>query len=224
MAGFIPNILTSKGRTNDGSTNAAEFYDSDNNLVEYIDTEGFYQVRYRDEYVSGRWTSAAAAAAPDEVNVTIGGIATRSYAFDGNNTEESMSNHFEMPHDLAYDLVNAGTLKLEVHTHFRPSTNNDGDVKWFFDWCYTPVFGAPIPMTGVSYIYAVEANTLHYQLLVGVELPVPAGGYGVGGVITFNTRRNPQDGEDTYPDDALFIKTALHVPIDGNGSRQRYIK
>lgn len=213
------------GTTDDGSTNVLELKNFSGEIVEKIDTNGFYSTRYRDEYVSGRWTSAAGAAAPDEVNVTIGGIATRSYAFDGNNTEESMANHFELAHDVQFNKVNDGTLKIEVHTHFRPSTNNAGDVKWFFDWSYTPVDAAPIPMPTISYIKIIALNQLHYHLIAGAELPVPAGGFGLGGIITFNTRRNPNDVQDTYTlDDALFIKTALHVPTDGGGSRQRYVK
>jgi hypothetical protein len=34
---------------------------------------------------------------------------------------------------------------------------------------------------------------------------------------------NIDDG-DTYGADALLLKTALHVPVNSRGSRQRYIK
>ena len=110
--------------TNDGSTNGLTVKDSDGNIVEYTDSDGFHSVRYRDEYVGSPWIPASAAAAPDVVNVTIGGVATQSYAFDGGGTEERLASHFEMAHDIPFAAVNAGTLFIEVHTHFRPSTNN----------------------------------------------------------------------------------------------------
>ena len=212
------------GSTNDGSTNALEIKDSDGDIVEYTDTAGFHQVRYRDEYVGGEWVDAAGAAAPDIVNVTIGGVATRMQAFDGNVTEEKKSNHFEIAHDLPIAKINDGTYKIEWHVHMRPSTNNAGDVKWFMDWSYSPQEGAPIAMTSLSCIKTINANEQYYHLLCGTELPVPVGGYEIGGIINFNLRRTPTDGDDTYGDDILLIKTALHVPTDGDGSRQRYVK
>jgi hypothetical protein len=66
--------------------------------------------------------------------------------------------------------------------------------------------------------------TQYKQYIVGVELPKPTGGFNIGDLILFNIKRIPTDNEDTYGSDALMIKTALHVPVDGNGSRQRYIK
>lgn len=216
--------ITTNCSTNDGSTNGLVIKDSDGTIVEKINTDGFYQIRYRDEYAGGAWLPASGGAAPDLVNVTIGGVAIQSYAFDGGATEERLANHFELAHDLPFTEINDGTYKIEVHTHFRPSTNTAGVVKWFFDWTYTPEGGAPISMTPISYTYTIEINQQYYQFIGGIELPVPAGGFGIGGVITFNTRRTPNDAQDTYASDVIFIKTALHVPIDGNGSRQRYVK
>ena len=89
------------------------------------------QIRWRDEYVSGLWTPASGQAAPDIVGYTIGGVGVNKYTFDGNNTEERLANHFEIPHDLAFDLINNGTLIIEAHVHWQPSTNNSGNVVWF---------------------------------------------------------------------------------------------
>jgi hypothetical protein len=180
-------------------------------------------IYYRDEYVGGPWVPAGANAAPDEVNATIGGVATRKYAFDGGNTEERLSNTFEIPHDMVIAKVNDGTFKAEWHVHFAPSTTAAGVVKWFFDWCYIPPEGAPIAMTSLSCIQAVD-NQLGWNMLCGAELPVPAGGYAIGGIIEFNLRRTPNDTDDTYAADALLYKTALHVPCDTDGSRERYVK
>jgi len=216
--------ITINCSTNDASTNGLVIKDSDNAIVEQINTDGFYQIRYRDEYVGGDWVPASGASAPDLVDVTIGGVATRCYSFDGATTEERIANNFEMAHDLPFTKINDGTYKIEVHTHFRPSTNTAGVVKIFFDWTYTPEGGSPIVLTTIPYTYTIALNQQYYQFIAGAELPVPIGGFGLGGVITFNTRRTPSDTEDTYSSDILFIKTSLHVPSDGNGSRQRYIK
>jgi len=60
--------------------------------------------------------------------------------------------------------------------------------------------------------------------MAGVELPVPSGGYQIGDLIKFNIRRTPTTTGDDYGADFLLYKVALHVPSDGNGSRQRYFK
>ena len=186
------------------------------------------ELRWRDEYVSGVWQPAAAQAAPDVENYTIGGIGVRKYSFDGGNTEERISNHFEIPHDIPIDLINDGTTWIEAHIHWQPSTNNTGTVQWFFDWCYLPLNAAPIAMTGLSYTQTINANEQYFQKLCAFEvggvakLPIPAGGFNIGGIIQFNLRRTPTGDNDTYPDDAILIKVALHVPTDDRGSKNIY--
>jgi len=180
-------------------------------------------ITYRDEYVGGQWVLASANAAPDEVSVTIGGVPTKLYSFDGVNTVERLSNTFEIPHDMVIDKVNDGTFKAEWHVHYAPATTGSGNVKFFFDWCYIPPNGAPIAMTSLSCLKTVN-NNQYNNVVCGTELPVPSGGFGIGGLIQFNLRRSPADAQDTYAADVLLFKTALHVPVDTNGSRERYAK
>lgn len=196
--------------------------DKDGRIVAFIDSNGFKEIRYRDEYIGGPWLEPNGVAAPDTVTVTIGGVTTILKAFDGGVTEERLSNSFEIAHDLPIEQINSGSLKIEWHNHIRPSTNNAGDARLYFDWSYSPPNGAPIPMTSIPCTETIAANKQYHHLLVGSELPVPVGGYQVGGIIDFTIRRTPT--EDTYPDDLLFIKSALHVPTDGDGSRERYVK
>lgn len=204
--------------------NRIEVLDSDGNVKEFIDDNGFKSIRYRDEYVGGEWVNPQGGTPPDDVTVTIGGVSFRMKAFDGGNTQEWFANSFENAHDIAFDELNDGTIKMEAHIHFMPSNNNAGTVKWFFDYCYLPVSGAPIPQTTLSMLNTFAIDKQHVHMLAGVELPIPAGGFNIGDVILFNIRRNPSDEEDTYGSDALFIKCALHVPTNDFGSRQRYIK
>ena len=198
--------------------------DKDGNIVAFIDSNGFKEIRYRDEYVGGPWLVPAGVAAPDVVSAVIGGVTTQCYTFDGGVTEERLSNSFEIAHDLSIDEINEGTLKIEWHNHFRPSTNNAGDVKFFFDWSYSPPNAAPIAMTSLSFVHTIAANKQLHHLIKGVELPVPLGGFAIGGIIDFTLRRTPADAADTYADDILLIKAALHVPTNDYGSRQRYVK
>lgn len=186
-------------------------------------------IRYRDEYVGGSWITPAGAQAPDAIDVTIGGIGMRMLGFDGGNTEEKQSNSFELAHDIAFTRVNSGELNLEAHVHFMPSTNNTGDVKWFFDWVYCPLNGAPLAQTSLSGICTVNANERYFHKIctfkdntATIIIPVPVGGFGIGDIIMFTLRRTPTTTGDTYPDDALLIKCAMHVPVDDKGSLTRY--
>lgn len=218
--------------TKDSSTNAIEVYDSDGTLIFSTDSRGFStKIFYRDEYVGGPWTEASGAAAPDLVNYTIGGIATRKYSFDGVNIEERLSNSFEIPHDIALDQINAETERIEVHIHWMPSTTGSGNVKWFFDYTYIPVNAAPIVQTALSVVVTVSSNQQYFHKINSFQgagailsLPKPSSGFNIGDIIEFNLRRTPTDNDDTYAADAILIKVALHVPCNSPGSRQRYVK
>lgn len=200
-------------------------YDTDGTTPrEEIDSNGFKQVRYRDEFPGGVYQVPAGASAPDVGSYTIGSVATRLYAFDGGTTTETLCNTFEMPHDLDAAGVNAGTYKMEVHVHYMPSDNNAGDVNFYFDWCYIPVNGAAESKTSIALTKTIAANSKYKHYIVGAEMPVPTATYVLGDIILFNVRRVPTDDLDTYGSDVLFLQTALHVPINDFGSRQRYIK
>lgn len=171
---------------------------------------------YRDEYPAFI-QEAGAQASPDNVNVVIGGVNRRIRAYDGNNTEERMSGSFEIPHDYK----EGGTI--EVHVHWRPSDNNSGNVKWFFDWEYSGVNEAPDAQSTLSVTGAVNTNEQHVHKITAIG-NLPANGYTLGDKIGFNLRRTPSDSEDTYGSDALFEQVALHIPVDTLGSRQIYVK
>jgi hypothetical protein len=227
---FIPLIKIFKGTTTNGSTTITEWYDSAGVLREKVDTAGFKQIRYRDEYVAGEWCDASGAASPDLTSYTIGGVGVRLYAFDGGTTEEKKSNHFEIAHDLAFTELNAETEFIEAHIHWMPSTNNTGNVEWFFDYYYHPLNAAPISQTSLSVVSTVSANQQYFHKIDAflssaiVKVPKPSSGFSLGDIISFTLRRTPAGTNDTYGDDAILYKVALHVPTNDFGSRQRYIK
>lgn len=176
------------------------------------------QYTWRDEYPFAL-INAGGAAAPDDIDVTIGGVARRIRAFDGGSTEEKLSGSFEIPHDMAID-----TLALpELHVHWRPATTGTGTVKWYFDWEYSPPEGAPIPMTTVECVEEITVDNQYWHKLTTFGyLPQPSTEFAIGGKIGFNIRRTPTT--DTYTGDVLLEQVSLHVPCDTTGSRQVYIK
>jgi hypothetical protein len=181
-----------------------------------ITLDRFY---WRDEYPA-ILVAAGGAKAPDEVDITIGGVQRRMKSFDGGNTEEVLSGSFEIPHDM----VKSTLVLPEVHVHWRPATGDLGVVKWFFDWEYSPPQAAPIAMDTVDITDAIIANNQHWHKLTTFGyLPQPSTEFSLGGKIGFNIRRTPADGQDTYTGDALLEQIALHVLCD-NGSREIYVK
>lgn len=205
------------------------FGDVDNGNYSYFEADGTYvakglAITYRDEYVGSSYFVPNGASAPDIVDVTIGGVVTKKYAFDGGNTTEKLGNTFEIPHDIAIAQINAGTEFLECHVHFGASNNNTGTVRWVFDWCLIKINGAPIAGTQAIISKAVTANQQYYNLLADVHLAVPEGGFSIGDLIEFTLSRVPTHQDDTYGSDAIFYKVAMHVPCDTNGSRSEYLK
>jgi hypothetical protein len=217
-------VVSISGQT----ANLQEWQNLSGGPVEYITPQGFKAIRYRDEYVGGDWVLGAGGASPDVTTVTISGFGYRVYGFDGGNTLENMSNSFEVPHDLAFDELNNETVFMEAHVHWLPSTNNTGSVIWYFNWTYLPLNGAPIAESQLSVTATVSANQQYFHKISAfesggvVKIPKPSSGFGIGDMILFDVRRVPTG--DTYPDDALLLKCALHVPTNDFGSRQRYIK
>jgi hypothetical protein len=173
--------------------------------------------KWDDEYPSGQWVNAAANAAPDEVNVTIAGLATRKLAFG---TGEAKSNMFEIRHGTALDFVNSGEMPIEFHIHMMPSTNNAGTAIFTFNWTYSPPQGAPIAGTPIDVTFTIAANRQYWHLLAGGNLALPVGGFAIGGKIDFTITRKATG--NTYPDDILFDKCALHRPISNFGSINLY--
>jgi len=205
------------------------FGNVDNGNYSYFEEDGHLvakgeAVTFRDEYVAGDYFAPQGANAPDLVNVTIGGVVTRKYAFDGVNTTEKLGNTFEIQHDIDVEQVNSEVLAIEQHIHLAPSDAGSGVVKFTLDWAYIPPFGAPEAMGSSSTTYEITGNQQYYNLLCGCELSVPTGGFVIGGLIEFTLTRDPSDAEDTYTSDVIFYKTALHVPVDMLGSRDRYTK
>ena len=190
------------------------------------DLNGFVRDEYDDILPSAEWTPASGGTAPDTATHTIGGMAANYKAFDGNATEESMVSTFEILHAIDIDALNRATAPLlaEIHTHGMPATAGAGVVKIFYDLVYQPVNAAPIAWGTYSNLITINANEQYWHKLGGVELTKPSSGYNIGDQIIVKYRRTPNDAQDTYTGDWLFMQCALHMPLNSNGSRQRYTK
>lgn len=180
----------------------------------------YEQPTYRDEYPVAL-LPAGGAAAPDEVDHTIGGVQRRVRGFDGNATEERLSGSFEISHDYMVNAYAVAGRGIEAHLHWRPSTTGTGTVTWYLDWEYSPPNAAPIPQATIQVTATIDSNKQYWHLLhsFGILLQ-PSTPFSLGGKIGFNLRRTPTT--DSYAGDALLEQCALHIPCDKNGSRKIY--
>ena len=185
---------------------------------------GFLRTEYDDVFPGNDWAVPSGASAPDIVTVNIAGVNYVMRAFDGGNTTETMTNSFEITHKLDVVKLNAGTIKPEFHVHCRPSTTGAGVVVWQMTAVHSKPDTEPVSMGTIRCPVTFVANQRYWHKLAGVEFNTPAAGFTIGDTIEFNLFRNPQDSEDTYTGDALMSQCALHMPNNGRGSRQRYIK
>lgn len=206
------------------------FGDVANGDYSYFESDGTYVAKggaftWRDEYAGGQYFVPDGANAPDEVNVTIAGVTTKKYAFNGVNTTEKLGNTFEIAHDVAIDAVNAGAVSIEQHIHFANSTTTaSGTATFVVNWALIKAQGSAITGSNVTISHYIESTQQYHNLIAGGYLVPPTEGFGIGDLIEFTVTRDPSLASDTFEADVLFYKTALHVPLDMLGSRQIYIK
>ena len=196
-----------------------------NNNALQVDENGYmYPIKWDDVMPAGNWEPASGGTAPDIATHTVGGIAMNFRAFDGNATEESMANSFEILHGIAIELLNDSTNKQDIHIHAMASTTGSGVAKVFFDMVYLPVNGAPISMGTYSTLITINANEQYYHKLGYVLITKPSSGYNIGDKIQVRLRRTPTDAQDTYAGDLLFLQCAMHFPFKSTGSNMPYMQ
>jgi len=186
-------------------------------------------ITFRDEYVAWVWELWTWSAAPDNVSVIIGWVPIKILWFDWSTTTEDISNSFEMAHDICYTQLNNDTQNLEFHIHMIPSTNNAWNVRFVVTMCYIPVNEAPVVLVDwVTWWFInnnIPLNSQYKHFISWFEITRPVWlTYNLWDIILFNIKRIPTNAGDTYPNDILFVKSALHVPVDMTGSRERYTK
>ena len=176
-------------------------------------------ITYRSELPS-HLIPGSGPSAPDFVNYNIGGVLRQFYSFDGGATQEVMCGSFEIPHYYAYGQP------IEVYVCCRPSTNSLGNIKFFFDWEYSPIQSFSVAQTTLQLVDTnlnITSNKQYWNLSSSFGF-LPNLGFKIGDRIGFILRRTPNNALDTYPSDVIFEQIAFHVPCDTSGSRQIYIK
>jgi len=199
--------------------------DSEGTTREIITSEGFKQVRWRDEYAGGEWGDGVANTAPAMEVYTIGGLAgVRKLVMDSN---DARTNVFEIPHDML--LSAEASLQPELHMHFRPTTNATGTVIVYLtpEWSKANVGGeadpaAPTALPEMSFTCEIATGLATYPHYICAFGQLPVHSYLLGDLIGVKVER--RTGFGTYTDDIILEKVAMHVPVDDRGSRQMYVK
>jgi hypothetical protein len=220
------------------TANRFEARDGAGELKEFIDSDGFKSVRWRDEYMAGDLEFGAG-------GVTIPPVASVVLVADEIGEEENESptltmrvrnfdtgnrvayGTFELAHDIDFAAVNdAGSgIAIEAHVHWIPLGTDTGDMVWRLDYMVLHPDGTnSVALT----VYATDTiaensqNKHRLKAFNGGVLAIPAGGWKIGSVLAFAIRRHV--ATQTYTDGAGMLKVALHVPVNDRGSRQIYVK
>jgi len=153
---------------------------------------------------------ARAAAAPDQISI-FGSGNIQGLAFDGNNRVEALFGGGEIPH--AYKEGS----NLAPHIHWMPTTANAGNVKWFLEYNWqlnANTFGAPTTVSIVDAATGTAWDNIQTDIA-----SISGTGMLFNSHFVFRLYRDPNDAEDTYPDDAVLLSIGLHYEIDTVGSR-----
>ncbi len=233
----------SAGATSAGSLEARrlDIKDAAGLTHNYFDEQGWMPPRYRDEYASGPYEYGQGGAAPPVTNVNLVGeededgnstLQMRLRTFKRTSATRVVYSAFELNHDITFEQSNNGTYPIEMHVHYIPLEASTGEqtVKWTVD--YAVMNANTVNVSGgdnliqlqQSAIDTFDSDMQYKQRIVAFNnavLPVPVGGWKIGTMIPFAVRLS---ADSTYAGDIGFLKAALHVPSDGLGSRQRFIK
>lgn len=214
----------SKHIVQDLEIRSLEVKDEDGVVREVITSEGFKQVRWRDEYVGGDWGDGLGNTSPSFSAYAIGGISYRKLVMDAN---DARTNVFEIPHDML--LSTDALLQPELHIHFRPTTDDTGTVIVYLtpEWSKANTSGetepvAPQALPEMSFTCTIAAGLATFPHYVCSFGQLPVHNYMLGDLIGFKVER--RTGFGTYTADIIVEKVAMHVPVDDRGSRQMYVK
>ena len=113
---------------------------------------------------------------------------------------------------------------IKPHIHWAPTNNNTGDVLWQFDYMIANVNGVfPGSYTTLQKLASADENLNKHQIIGFDEIDMT--GYALSCVILWRVSRiGGGDVSDTYGADARLIEFDIHFQVDGDGSRQEYIK
>lgn len=112
---------------------------------------------------------------------------------------------------------------IKPHIHWAPTNNNAGDVLWQFDYMISNVNGIfPGAYTTLQKLASADGDLNKHQIIGFDEIDMT--GYVLSCVILWRVSRIGGDASDNYEADARLIEFDIHFQVDGDGSRQEYIK
>lgn len=132
------------------------------------------------------------------------------FRFDDGVSDE-VHGAFELPHDYKEGS------NLYVHCHWSPTTTNNGDVVFGFEYSRANVggvFPASASLVGAPGAAGGAANK-HYLFEIGV---LTGTGFKIGDIIMFRFYRQ-NGGTDTFTGNAFVHSIGLHYQKDTVGSR-----
>lgn len=130
------------------------------------------------------------------------------------NATNSVYGAFELPHSYK-----EGTA-LEVHVHWSPSSTNDGNCVWKFNWAVENmeggafVKGAEMTATDAGGGVALAHQYASFSTIAGTDRKI-------GDIICFELSRPTGDA---FTGDAFLHSIGVHYQIDTLGSRQMAVK
>ena len=185
----------------------------DSDGFEPTDGKGFHEGLVWDDIIIPPSGLAAVQNIPGRITIK-GGL--QGYGFDGGSTTEELNGSFELSHGYK-----EGT-DLRPHIHWLPINTNAGSVKWQLEYTIANVDTTMPNTVTVSGLSASAGVAFRQQ---AVETGAISGtGLKIGAQCHFRLFRNPTDPQDTYASDAILSSFGVHYQIDGDGSRNVFVK
>lgn len=132
-------------------------------------------------------------------------------AFDGNNIPEQL---FASP-KIVPDYKEKTDIIFAVE--WSPSDNDSGNIKWFIDYTWANVDDIFSAQTTIYTIDPSDGVAWKHQ---EINFPAISGtGKKIRSSINFRLYRVPNDGQDTYGNDAALLNIIIHYKLNTFGSR-----
>ena len=139
-------------------------------------------------------------------------------AFDGGSSVEQVQGIKELQHDYKEGS------DLKIHIHWAPSTVGAGNVRWQCEYEVIRTGQVAAITSGTVNVVTSADGTAWEQKAVNIGT-ITGTDLKIGDQIALRLFRDPNDGSDTYADDAVIAFTyGIHYQVDDLGSQQEFIK
>jgi hypothetical protein len=113
--------------------------------------------------------------------------------------------------------------ELRPHIHWQPTSTNTGNVLWRMEYKWTNANDTESgTWTTIDVLDAGDGTIGKHQ--IASFAAIDGTGKGLSSILSIKLSRIGGDGTDTYTGVALMKEFDIHYVVDGDGSRQEYIK